>query len=52
MPTMKRAAMICGQGGVAGAAMSAAADGRGEVRRMALFVGASSLWSAQHLSEH
>jgi hypothetical protein len=40
MPTMKRAAMICWQGGVAGAATSAAADGWVEAREMATFVGA------------
>jgi hypothetical protein len=40
MPTMKRVATICGQGAVAGAAISANADGRVAVRGMALFVGA------------
>ncbi len=49
MPTLRRVAIVCGQEGVTGAAMSAAADDRGEVRGMALCVGALSLWSAQQL---
>jgi hypothetical protein len=49
MPTLRTVAIVCGQEGVTGAAMPAAADDRGEVRGIALFVGALRLWSAHQL---